>query len=309
MDWVKLLQKAIDYMEDHLLEKINYEDAARMVHMSSYHFHRTFSLMAGMTANEYIRNRRLSLAGQELQMTDIKVIDAAYKYGYETPESFTKAFSRFHGVTPKAAKIRGTQLSLFNALVIKITLEGGKAMDYRIVETGKKKYAAKVKAFRNEIINDNDNQEIPDFWTQCREEKVLDELCALRPDGKRDLYGLCSPTRENEATFDYGIGVVIDEETAIDKVQELINQGFRIWEAEAGTYAVFSCYGEDGRSISEMWSRFFKEFLPQSGYGHTDETDYEIYFERSEPGLFCELWIPVKEQEKAAPDCQSLARF
>ena len=298
MEWVKLLQTAIYYMEEHLLEKINYEDVARMVHMSSYHFHRTFSLMAGMTANEYIRNRRLSLAGQELQMTGIKVIDAACKYGYETPESFTKAFSRFHGVTPKAAKRKGTQLSLFNALVIKITLEGGKAMDYRIVETGKKNYLAKVKAFKNEIMNDNENQEIADFWTQCRTKKVLHELCTLRPEGKKDLYGLCSPTRENEATFDYGIGVIMDEETEGEKVEELLRDGYQMWEAKEGTYAVFSCYGEDGRCISEMWSRFFKEFLPQSGYGHTDETDYEIYFEKSEPGLFCELWIPVKEQGK-----------
>lgn len=298
MEWVKLLQTAICYMEDHLLEKISYEDVARRVHMSSYHFHRTFSLMAGMTANEYIRNRRLSLAGQELQMTDTKVIDAAYKYGYETPESFTKAFSRFHGVTPKAAKIKGAQLSLFNALVIKITLEGGKAMDYRIVETGKTKYLAKVKAFKNEILNDNENQEIPDFWTQCRTEKVLQELCTLRPEGKQDLYGLCSPTKESESTFDYGIGVIVDEETKGEKVEELLRDGYQMWEAKEGTYAVFSCYGEDGRCISEMWSRFFKEFLPQSGYGHTDETDYEIYFERSEPGLFCELWIPVKEQGK-----------
>lgn len=297
MEWVKLLQTAIDYMEDHLLEKISYEDAARAVHMSSYNFHRTFSLMAGMTASEYIRNRRLSLAGQELQMTDMKVIDAAYKYGYETPESFTKAFSRFHGVTPKAAKLRGTRLSLFNALVIKITLEGGKAMDYRIVETGNKRYAAKVKAFKNEIINDNGNQEIPDFWTQCRKNKIFDELYSLRPDGKRDLYGLCSPAREDEETFDYGIGVVIDEETEIDKVQDLINQGFCIWETGPATYAVFSCYGEDGSCIGEMWSRFFKEFLPQSGYGHTDETDFEIYFEKSAPGLFCELWIPVTVQK------------
>lgn len=120
MDWVKLLQRAIDYMESHLLEKINYEDAAKEVNMSSYNFHRIFSLMAGMTANEYIRNRRLSLAGQELQMTDSKIIDIAYKYGYETPESFAKAFSRFHGVSPRSARKKGTQLCLFNPLVIKI---------------------------------------------------------------------------------------------------------------------------------------------------------------------------------------------
>ena len=298
MEWVKLLQTALDYMEAHLLEKISYEDVAREVHMSSYNFHRTFSLMAGMTASEYIRNRRLSLAGQELQMTDIKVIDAAYKYGYETPESFAKAFSRFHGVTPKAAKLRGTRLSLFNALVIKITLEGGKNMDYRIVDKGNMRFAAKVKAFKNETINDGENHEIPDFWTACRKEKIFDELYALGQEGKRDIYGLCSPTRENEGTFDYGIGVILDEETPVEKLEELLSRGYRIWETDPATYAVFSCYGEDGDCISEMWGRFFKEFLPQSGYEHTDETDFEIYFEKGAPGLFCELWIPVTVRKK-----------
>ena len=95
MKSIQLLQQAINYMEKYLLEDINYEDVAKNVYMSSYDFHRTFSIMAGMTANEYIRSRRLSLAGQELQSTDISVIDAAYKYGYDTPESFSKAFSAF----------------------------------------------------------------------------------------------------------------------------------------------------------------------------------------------------------------------
>ncbi len=296
MEWVKLLQTAIDYMEAHLLEKINYEDVACEVHMSCYNFHRTFSLMAGMTANEYIRNRRLSLAGQELQMTDMKIIDAAYKYGYETPESFTKAFSRFHGVTPKLAKVKGTQLSLFNALVIKITLEGGRAMDYRVEETGKKKFIARVKAFSNEIMNDETNHDIPNFWSECRQEHLLDKMQQLRPAGKRDFYGLCSPTKETETTFDYGIGVIVDEDTNIQDEKSFIEAGFQIWDIEPGTYAVFKCYGDNGDCISETWSRFFKEFLPQSGYCHTDDTDYEIYYDKEEPGLFCELWIPVKEK-------------
>ncbi len=154
-----------------------------------------------MTASEYIRNRRLSLAGQELQMTDIKVIDAAYKYGYETPESFAKAFSRFHGVTPNAARLRGTRLSLFNALVIKITLEGGRSMDYRIVDMGNMRFAAKVKAFENETINDGDNHEIPDFWTACRKEKIFDELYALGQEGEKRYLRIVQPYKRKREDF------------------------------------------------------------------------------------------------------------
>ena len=295
MDWVKLIQQALDYMEAHMLEKINYEDVAKEVHMSSYNFHRIFSLLAGMTANEYIRKRRLSLAGQELQITGSKVIDTAYKYGYETPESFAKAFSRFHGVSPKSDREKGTQLCLFNPLVIKIILECGKTMNYRIEETKKLKFIAKVRAFDNEIINDETNHDIPDFWSECHDKHYVDDIRNLRPDGKKDLYGLCSPTKKSEKTFDYGIGVILDEDTADINEEELIQKGYRIWDVDAATYVVFKCYGENGDCIQEMWSRFFKEFLPQSGYEQTEYTDYEIYFEKGEPGLFCEIWIPVKK--------------
>lgn len=124
---VALLQQAINYMED-----ITYVDAAKSVHMSGYSFHRVFSFTVGMTANEYIRYRRLSLAGQELQNTDISVTEAAYKYGYESPESFSKAFSRFHGSTPRQARRKGSKLRLFDPLVIKIAIGGGSMMEYRI---------------------------------------------------------------------------------------------------------------------------------------------------------------------------------
>ena len=134
---IQLIQQAINYMEEHIYEDINYADVAKSVHMSSYNFHRTFSFIVGMTANEYIRKRRLTLAAMELQTTNISVIDAAYKYGYESPESFSKAFSRFHGSTPKQAKKKGAKLHLFNPLVVKIILEGGSIMDYRIEHRGR----------------------------------------------------------------------------------------------------------------------------------------------------------------------------
>lgn len=290
---IQLLQQAIFYMEEHLLEDINYEDVATNVHMSSYNFHRTFSAVTGITANEYIRNRRLSLAGEELQSTVKSVIDIAYKYGYETPESFSKAFTRFHGSTPKQAKCKGTKLHLFNPLVIKIVVSGGESMEYRIERKGNQKFIALVRAFSNEIINDEKDHSIPDFWKECHDKNLVEQIRSLRPEGKRDLYGLCSPKQENENYFNYGIGVIIDEETKACDLEELKKEGFSVWETEPADYAVFKCYGQDGDCISETWSKFFKEFSPQTGYIQTDDTDYEIYFEKSENNLMCELWIPV----------------
>ena len=147
MEWITAIQQAILYMEEHLLEEINYEDVAEHVHISCYEFHRAFSFLSGMTANAYIRSRRLSLAGREIVETDAKITEIALKYGYETPESFTKAFTRFHGVAPRAAREEAAKLVLFNPLMIKITVEGGKTMDYRIVQTAEQRFIAQPKSF------------------------------------------------------------------------------------------------------------------------------------------------------------------
>ena len=102
MEWTQLLNQAIDYLEEHLTGEISGTEAASHVGLSAFHFQRAFSLMTGLTVSEYLRSRRLSLAGQDL-LRGAKVLDTALKYGYETPESFSKAFQRFHGAAPSRA--------------------------------------------------------------------------------------------------------------------------------------------------------------------------------------------------------------
>lgn len=295
---IELIQRAISYMEEHICEDISYAEVAKHVGMSGYSFHRTFSFVVGMTANDYIRRRRLTLAAQELQTTDISVIDVALKYSYESPESFSKAFSRFHGSTPKQAKHKGAKLHLFNPLAVKIILEGGSIMDYRIEHREGQRFAALVRAFPNVIINDDSDHSIPDFWTECYDKNLIEPMERLRPQGKRDIYGLCSPAREDEDSFNYGIGVIIDSDTDAKGVEGLIKCGYTVWETESADYAVFKCYGSDGDCIGETWSKFYKEFLPQTGYEQTEDTDLEVYFEDGEKGLFCELWVPVELSNK-----------
>ncbi len=292
---ILLIQQAISYMEEHIRDNISYAEVARKAHMSDYNFHRTFSFIVGMTAKEYIRKRRLTLAALELQTTDISVLDVAYKYGYESPESFSKAFSRFHGSSPKQAKQKGTKLHLFPPLVVKIILEGGNVMDYRIEHREHQEFLALTKAFPNEIINDDDDHSIPDFWTECSDKNLIEPMKLLRAEGKRDLYGLCSPVRDNETHFNYGIGIILDKNTDTTNLEHFIENGYSIWKTKPVDYAVFQCFGSDGNCLGETWSKFFKEFVPQTGYTQTDDTDYEIYFEKGECGLFCELWIPVNK--------------
>lgn len=168
-------------------------------------------------------------------------------------------------------------------------------MDYRIEHRGRQRFIALVKAFSNEIINDDNDHSIPDFWTECWDKNLVDPMKMLHTEGKRDLYGLCSPAKDNETHFNYGIGVLIDDDTDMEKVENLTQNGYSIWETEPADYAVFKCIGSDGDCLSETWSKFYKEFVPQTGYAQTDDTDYEIYFEKGESGVFCELWVPVKK--------------
>lgn len=286
MDFLQNLQKAIDYMEDNILESITYEDVAKHIYMSSYHFHRTFSLVTGITSNEYIRNRRLSMAGQELSLSNSKVIDIALKYRYSSPESFTKAFTRFHGITPSMAKRVGTKLKSFNRLVIKIKLEGGTIMDYRIEKREEFKLLAKVRKFRNESISEEGNTEIPDFWQECGANGTFDTL--KQNTTNNDIYGVCAPISKESKYFDYGIGMEFNGESIPD--------GYDIWDVKPTLWAVFKCIGETADCIGSTWERIFSEFLPSSEYTMIDDTDFELYSEDFKSNCFCEIWIPVEKK-------------
>lgn len=134
MDWINSIQRSLNYIEDHLLDKtLNNDVIAKAVYSSSSNFQRIFSLITGGTIADYIRCRKLTIAGEELANTDAKIIDIAFKYGYDTPESFTKAFVRFHGITP--AKVRNGFGSLrhFEPIVLRLTIEGGFTMNTKII--------------------------------------------------------------------------------------------------------------------------------------------------------------------------------
>ena len=132
--WIEGMQASIDYIEENLTEPLEIGAVAGTAGLSPFYYQRIFGALCGMTVGEYIRARRMTLAARELAGTDLKVIDAAMQYGYDSPDSFARAFQRFHGITPSAAKEPGAQLKSFAPLHIKISLEGGIMLDYRISE-------------------------------------------------------------------------------------------------------------------------------------------------------------------------------
>lgn len=168
MVWIAGIQRAVNYIEDNLTETIDYEEAAKQCYSSSYHFQRVFSILCGYTVGEYIRNRRLTLAGKELATTNAKVIDVALKYGYESPDSFAKAFQKFHGILPSQARNNGSNLKSFSRLVLKFSLEGGTTMNYRIETKPAMTLIGYKKRFSGTPYDTSRKQQEADFFTSTR---------------------------------------------------------------------------------------------------------------------------------------------
>ena len=160
MSWMEAIGSAIQYIEAHITEELTVEEIAAYIGFSPFYFQKGFAMLCGFTIGEYIRSRRLALAGNDLATGSEKIIDIAMKYGYDSPDSFTKAFTRFHGVTPTAARKDRVMLKSFAPLKIKLSLEGGYLMDYRI----EKKEAFAVLGSAGTFPYEGAKQTIPQFW-------------------------------------------------------------------------------------------------------------------------------------------------
>ena len=286
MDWITGIQNAINYIEEHLTEEINYDKVADEAACSNFYFQRIFGVLCDISLGEYIRNRRLTLAGTELNASDRKVIDIALKYGYESPESFTRAFSKFHGITPSEAKKNGSKLKSFSRLSVKITLSGGSMMDYKIVEKEAFEIIEKVEA--HSIENDVNAKSIPDFWTKSHNDGTVKTLLENTTD-RTFIFGVCYGNNSDcTKTFDYSIAAVYNQKTAVPK-------GFRKNIIPARTWAIFECKGAMPKAMQDMWHKITSEFFPTSGYQPTYEMDIEAYTEGDMGGsdYRSEIWIPV----------------
>lgn len=286
MDWITGIQNAINYIENHLTEEIDYDKAAAEAACSSFYFQRIFSILCDIPLSEYIRNRRLTLAGNELNASNAKVLDIALKYGYESPESFARAFSKFHGITPSEAKKSGSKLKSFSRLSVKITMSGGSVMDYKIVEKEAFEILEKVEA--HSIENETNAKSIPDFWTRSHNDGTVKTLFENATDNTF-IFGVCYGNNSDSAkTFNYSIGAICDENTIVPK-------GFRKNTIPARTWAVFECKGAMPKAIQDMWHKITAEFFPTSGYEPTYEMDIEAYTDgdMSSENYRSEIWIPV----------------
>ncbi len=167
VDTVNYLNNAIEYIESHLDSNIEIDDIAKVALTSRFHFQRLFHAFTGFTLTEYIRNRRLTLAGEELSAKNVRVTDVALKYGYTSTDAFTKAFQRLHGVAPSKIKKGNVKLKAFPKLTLQVTITGKSDMDYRIVEmNGFKVFGV---ALQTTAVDNAMQYEIPAFCSRIWE--------------------------------------------------------------------------------------------------------------------------------------------
>lgn len=272
---VESIQNAIAYMEENLTEDISVKKIAEKTYVSEFYFQRIFTALCGFSVGEYIRNRRLALAAQELAAGEVKVIDVAVKYGYDSPDSFTRAFTKFHGITPSAARERGAKLRDFAPLRISISLEGGTMMEYRIVE----KAAFTVMGRKRKFNSESSYQEIPKFWEEHMNDGGQDIVCGM--------YGLCIDSDGGE--FDY---LIADNYLPWNEVPE----GHETRTLPAGTWAVFPC---KLKTLQDTNTKMWKEWLPNCReYKLGGNYNIEMYTKPCEenPGeSYVELWLPIEK--------------
>ena len=297
MEWLISIRTAIDYMEEHLTDDISAQDVANRVHLSPFFLQRGFSLMTGCGIGEYIRNRRLYQAALDLKETEDKVIDIAFRYGYETPESFTKAFSRFHGVTPSQVR-GGAAGKVFLPLTIKLSVQGGSQMDVKIAPM----FPFKVIGFQKIFDNETAYAEIPKFWDEICEKYAYNVYAGNAPANP------CEQALVDNCIGEYGVCI---DDIGGGKFRYLIAgkytggavpEGMAVYEFPRNEWAVFNCIGPNPQTLQSVNTRIFSEWLPGNPeYELSGNATVEWYDcingEMTDPDYHSAIWVPVKRKE------------
>lgn len=285
MGWMEAIGSAIQYIEDHITDDLTVERIAGQVHVSPFYFQKGFAMLCGFTIAEYIRNRRLALAGSELATTQERVIDIAVKYGYDSPDSFAKAFFRFHGVTPTAARRDRVMLKSFAPLKLKLSLEGGYLMDYRM----EKKEAFTVIANAGVFAYEGAKEAVPAFWQEHFRSGKGNTVCGT--------FGINVDEKMGNDTFEYLIADLYEPGRAVP-------EGFVTRTIPAFTWAIFPCAGAMPNALQDVNNRIFTEWLPAlKTYEFAAGYCVEMYDDPAkypngtqDENYYCEIWIPVRQR-------------
>ena len=286
MDWTNAIQNAVDYIEKNITADITVEDVAEHVFFSPFYFQKGFSMLCGFSVSEYIRNRRLALAGVDLASADEKIIDIALKYGYDSPDSFTRAFTRFHGASPSAVRKGEVMIRTFAPLKLEISLKGGYIMNYKI----EKKESFTVLGVSRTFDYETCKKEIPEFWSEH-----------YASGGGKNVLGMLGVNIDCEmghSSFEYLIADFYEDNREIP-------EGCVVKIIPEFTWAVFSCDGPMPEALQDVNQKIFSEWLPAiREYEFAAGFCIEMYDDPSrypkgnrDENYHSEIWIPVKKKQ------------
>lgn len=265
------------YLESVLDAEVDMKQVQQLSGYSYPMFSRLFSILADMTLTEYLRNRRLSEAVNDLRQAPDKIIDIALKYGYDSADAFSAAFKKFHGTTPSEVR-NGKSFKVFPKVQLSLKITGGKNMDIRI----EKKAAFSVAGVLREQI---DNSQCPAVWDDLYGTHSFETLESL---GNGQSFGICSDVTADER-INYMAGYHVTDK---EKAREL---GLSIIDIAEAEYAIVPVRGAIPSSIHQAWKYVLEVFFPETGYRHSGSPDFEVYSEGNmhSPDYEMELWIPV----------------
>ena len=298
MNWADVISSTLRYLEENIMTVQSPKEVAMAVHVSSGYLQTSFQMITGYTIGEYIRNRRLYLAAMDLIEKDEKIIDIAEKYGYETQESFTKAFSRFHDATPNEIKKKNKPAKVFLPLKLTFSVKGADKIDVIIERMPKFHILGKADVF----TNDTCFEKIPEF--------VYDFINNYG--GKLNanvFYGVsvgdCDVVIDAEGrpwASDYE-GISFDERflflAGVDYTGGKVPEGMTVIEIPETVWAKFKCRDNSTEATQEMRRYIFGEWLFEADeYDLIDEYNIERYGVPNDTGdgLHNEIWLPVRRK-------------
>ena len=276
MDWVTRINSVIDYIEERIREEepINEKDISQIAACSFSLFQGSFTQISGVALSEYVRRRKLTLAAQDLQNTDAKVIDVALKYGYQSVDAFSVAFKRMQGIPPAEAKKQGLKLTFYCRLHFALKIEGVDRMDYTIIE---REPFTVVGIRRTTPYGGGTWAIVKSDGNNVTAEKLFGRFYDL---------GLCFGFGQ-DGSNDYMCAVEYDGETI---------EGFDSFTNQAAKWMKFEAKGSVTENVlGSVWQRINNEFLPQSKYKKSDLPTIEKYVSWDEAADICnvEIWIPA----------------
>ncbi|MEV0691361.1 AraC family transcriptional regulator [Streptomyces sp. NPDC050388] len=283
------LNQAMEQIEQGLDRPVDVAGLARTATTSEYHLRRMFSALAGMPLSEYVRRRRLTVAGAEVLDGREPLLEIAVRYGYGSGEAFARAFRAVHGVGPGEARRTGCALVSQPRLTFRLTVEGSSSMRYRVVD--RPAFTVVGLKARVPLVHLGPNQAIIDF-VRGIEPRTVERLELLSDQEPQGIVAVCDdldPSRAEGTELDYYHGVITSAAAP---------EGTTSLAVPTGTWAVFTTSGPAPQVIQELWRDVFTQWFPSNPY--RSRPGPELLRTRLSPDRTeadAELWLPVEREQ------------